>query len=174
MRRYTILFAAAAALVSIQATRLQAQPMGSPPGRPLGPMMGGPHMGRMMPPGDSPAMLLHLVLKQADLTPDQQTQVHKIMDADHQNLRALFAQLQAANKQLADKLLAPGAVQAADLTPQVQQITQLRQQLMEQGVKTALAVRAVLTPAQLTKVSQLKDRAETLQAELRSLFDAGD
>ena len=115
---------------------LQAQPMGGPPMG--GPPMGGPPMGRMMH-GDNPAMMLHMVLKQADLTPDQQAQVRKIMDADRQSLRTLFAQLQAANKELADKLFASGTVQAADLTPQIQRITQLRQQLMEQGVKTALA-----------------------------------
>ena len=130
-------------------------------------------MGGMMH-GDSPAFMLRMVLKQAGLTPDQQNQVHKIMEADHQSLHALFTQLQTANQQLAGKLFGPGPVQAADLTPQVQQITQLRQQLMEQGVKTALAIRAVLTPQQLTKVSQTKDRIEKLQAEMRSIFEGND
>jgi Spy/CpxP family protein refolding chaperone len=153
-------------LASLKPAPLRAEQMG-------GPMMGPPPMGRMMH-GDSPAMMLHMVLRQADLTPDQRTQVQKIMEADHQNLRTLFAQLQAANSQLAEKLLAPGTVQAADLAPQVQQITQLRQQLMEQGVKTALAVRAVLTPQQLAKVAKTKDRMEKLQAEMRSIFEGND
>ena len=117
--------------------------------------------------GDSPAMMLPLVLRHANLTPDQQAQVHKIMEADHKNLQALFKQLQAANDQLTDKLFAPGAVQASDLTPQIQQIMQLRQQLMEQGMKTALAIRAVLKPEQLAKVSQLKDRLQKLQTEMQ-------
>jgi Spy/CpxP family protein refolding chaperone len=153
-------------LACVSPAPLLADPMG-------GPMMGPPPMGRMMH-GDSPAMILHMVMKQADLTPDQRHQVQQIMEADHQQLRTLFAQLQAANSQLADKLLAPGTVQAADLAPQVQQITQLRQQLMEQGVKTALAIRAVLTPQQLAKVAQTKDRVEKLQAEMRSLFEGND
>ena len=144
------------ALAGLAAAPLHAQPMG--------------HMMR----GDSPALMLHMVLKQANLTPDQQNQVRKIMEAEHQNLRALFTQLQAANNQLADKLFAPGTVQAADLTPQVQQIMQLRQQLMEQGVKTALAIRAVLTPEQLAKVAQTKDRIEKLQAEMQSLLAGAD
>ncbi|MGD0946003.1 MAG: periplasmic heavy metal sensor [Candidatus Binatia bacterium] len=133
----------------------------------------GPGMGRMMH-GDSPAMMLHMVLKQAGLTPDQQNRVRQIMEAEHQSLRTLFTQLQAANNQLADKLFAPGSVQAADLTPQVQQIMRLRQQLMEQGVKTALAIRAVLTPQQLAKVAQTKDRIEKLQAEMQSLLAGPD
>jgi len=138
-----------------------------------GEMMGGPPMGRMGH-GDSPAMMLHMILKNAGLTPDQQTQVRKIMEDDHHQLHALFTQLQAANSQLADKLFGPGAVQAADLTPQVQKVTQLRQQLMEQGVKTALAVRAVLTPDQLAKVRQMKDRIDQLQAEMRTLLEGND
>jgi Spy/CpxP family protein refolding chaperone len=162
MTKYTTLLAALA-LLSVWAAPLVAQPMGGPP-------MGGPPMGGMMH-GDSPAMMLRMVLKQADLTPDQQNQVRKIMEAEHQNLRALFTQLNTANNQLADKLFGPGTVQAADLTPQVQQITQLRQQLMEQGVKTALAIRAVLTPQQLAKISQTKDRIEKLQAEMRAIFE---
>lgn len=157
-------------LLSLTTRPLPAQPMGGPPMG--GPPMGGP-MGGMMH-GDSPALMLRMVLRQANLTPEQRDQVRRIMEADHQSLRALFTQLQAANNQLSDKLFAPGAVQAADLAPQVQKVTQLRQQLMEQGVKTALAVRAVLTPQQLAKVAQLKDRIEKLQTEMRSLLEGGE
>jgi Spy/CpxP family protein refolding chaperone len=154
-------------VAGLAAAPLQAQPMGGAP------MMGGPSMGHMMH-GDSPAMMLHMVLKQANLTPDQQDQVRKIMDADHQTLRTLFTQLAAANTQLADKLFAPGTVQEADLTPQVQQLAQLRQQLMEQGVKTALAIRAVLTPQQLAKVSQTNAQLQKLQAEMHSVLGGND
>ena len=160
MTKYVVLLAGLA-FASLGAGPLQAQ-AGE-----------GPWMGRMMH-GDSPAMMLRMVLKQAGLTPDQQNQVRQIMEAEHQSLRALFTQLQAANNQLADKLFAPGSVQAADLTPQVQQVMQLRRQLMEQGVKTALAIRAVLTPEQLAKVAQTKDRVEKLQAEMRSLLAGAD
>ncbi len=117
--------------------------------------------------------MLHMILRQADLTPEQQDRVHGIMESDHQTLRTLFQQLQDANDQLADKLFAPGTVQLADLTSQVQQITQLRQQLMEQGIKTALAIRAVLTPQQLARVAQIKSQVEKLQAEMRNLLKDG-
>lgn len=133
------------------------------------PRMRGGGPGGMM--GEGPSIMLPLVLKHADLTPEQTDQVHKIMDADHDSLRALFKQLQAANDELANKLFAAGSVQAADLTPQVQRITQLRQQLMEQGLKTALAIRAVLKPDQLAKVAQLKARMDAAQAEMRSILE---
>ncbi len=153
----------AAVLTAAAPVMLAAEPLGPPF------MMGGGHMF-----GDSGAMMLPLVLKHANLTPEQTAQVHKIMDSDRATLRALRKQLDVANGQLADKLFAPGPVQAADLTPQVQQISQLRQQLMEQGVKTALSIRAVLTPAQLAQVSQLKDRMQKLRAEMRSIFEGND
>jgi len=119
-------------------------------------------------------MMLPLVLKHAKLTPEQTKQVQTIMETDRQALRTLFTQLEAANGQLSNKLFAAGTVQAADLTPQVQQISQLRQQLMEQGVKTALSIRAILTPEQLAKVSQLNERIQKLHAEMRSIFEAND
>ncbi len=152
---------------SLWSTAAHAQPMGPPP------MMGRGHMGHMEL-GEGPGMMMPLVLQHANLTPDQSDQVHKIMEADHETLRTLFAQLHAANDQFGDKLFAPGNLQAADLTPQIQRIMQLRQQLMEQGMKTALAIRAVLTPEQLAKVAQLKDRMQKLQTEMRSIFEAKD
>ena len=158
----TRILSTALVLAALAAAPVKAEPMG-PPG--------------MAPPmmhGDSPAMMLHMILRQADLTPEQQDRVHEIMESDHQTLRTLFQQLQDANDQLADKLFAPGTVQLADLTPQVQQITQLRQQLMEQGIKTALAIRAVLTPQQLARVAQIKSQVEKLQAEMRNLLKDGD
>ena len=124
--------------------------------------------------GDSGAMMLPLVLKHAKLSPEQTKQVQTIMDTDRQALRSLFTQLEAANSQLTHKLFAAGTIQAADLTPQVQQISQLRQQLMEQGVKTALSIRAILTPEQLAKVSQLNERIQKLHAEMRSIFQGND
>jgi Spy/CpxP family protein refolding chaperone len=161
MKKLTLVIATLV-LSTFTAARLLAQPMGPPP------------MGGRMMHGDSPGMMLRLVLKQANLTPDQQSQVHKIIDAEHQSLHTLFSQLEAANNRLAAKLFAPGTVQASDLTPEMQQIAQLRQQLMEQGVKTALAVRAVLTPQQLAKVAQIKDQVEKLQGQMRSLLDGND
>jgi len=146
---------------------LPAVARAEPPGP--GPLMG---PGRMF--GDRGAMMLPLILKRAKLTPEQNQQVQKIMQTDRDTLRGLSRQLEAANDQLADKLFAPGKVEIGDLKPQVQQISQLRQQLMEQGLKTALAVRAVLTPEQLAKVNQLKDQLRKLHTEMRSIFEGTD
>ena len=124
--------------------------------------------------GDGPGIMMPLLLKHADLTPEQEAEVRKIIDADHQTLRGLFHDLRAANDTLADKLLAPGKIDPADLTPQVQRVMQIRQQLMEQGLKTTLAIRAVLKPEQLAKAAQLKDRLQKLRAEMRNVLEGDD
>jgi Spy/CpxP family protein refolding chaperone len=146
---------------------LSAVATAEPPGP--GPMMG---HGRMF--GDRGAMIFPLLLKRANLTPEQAQQVQKIMQSDRDTLRSLSKQLEAANDQLADKLFAPGNVQITDLAPQMQRVGQLRQQLMEEGLKTALAVRAVLKPEQIAKVNQLKDQLRKLHTEMRSILEGSD
>ncbi len=162
MTRLTLVLVAAA-LATLPA-RLHADPL-----RPFH-MMG--REGPML--GDSGGMMLPLLLKHVHLTPEQTKQVQAIMDGDRQNLHSLLTQLQSANDQLASKLFAPGNVQPADLAPQIQTVNQLRQQLMEHGVKTALAIRTVLTPEQLAKAAQLKDRLQKVHAEMRSLLEGED
>jgi hypothetical protein len=71
---------------------------------------------------------------------------------------------------MADKLFAPGDVRAEDLTSQIQRVAQLREQLMQEGLKVALEVRAVLTPQQLAKATELKERMRALHTEMRELL----
>jgi Spy/CpxP family protein refolding chaperone len=119
---------------------------------------------------DGPGMLLPLMLKGVELTPKQDNRVHEIMVAHRATFRTLFNQLRAANEELADKLFAAGEVQPEDLTPQIEQITRLRQQLLQEGLKIALEVRGVLTPEQRAKAAQLKERVRALRVDLRHLL----
>ena len=120
--------------------------------------------------GDAPGMMLPLVLKGIDLTDAQEKQVREIMAAHRATFRTLFSEVQVAHKDMADKLLAPGEVQAEDLTMQMQRVTQLREQLMREGLTVALEVREILTPEQLAKAAELKERMRALHAEMRGLF----
>jgi len=140
-------------------------PGGPPPGGPPGP----PPM--MAFGGEGPGPLLPLILHQAKLSPEQHEKVKKILDADREQLRSLFAQLERANQQLSGKLFATQDVKLADLMPEIDRTSELRRQLMEQGVKTTLAVRAVLTPEQLARVTEVKQKMDKLQAEMRQLMD---
>jgi Spy/CpxP family protein refolding chaperone len=80
-------------------------------------------------------------------------------------------QLRRAQEELADKLIAPGQVQVADVQPQLQQIGQLREQLLQNSAQIALDVRAILTPEQLAKAGQVKTRMQQLRVEMRQLFE---
>ena len=130
--------------------------------------MGGMGPGRMMV--DGPGMLLPMVLKGIELTDAQEKRVQELMAAHRATFRTLFSELQAAHKDMADKLFAPGNVQIEDFTIQMQRMAQLREQLMQEGLKVAIKVRELLTPEQLAKAAEIKDRMRALRTEMRGLF----
>ena len=120
--------------------------------------------------GDSARIALPLLLRGANLTADQKTQVQQIMANHRARLRDLFSQLRAAQDQMANKLFATGKLQEADLAPQAQQIAQLRNQLADEGLKVVLEIRGILTPEQLAKASELKSQMQSLHTQMRSLW----
>ena len=113
---------------------------------------------------------LALMIRAANLTPEQQTRVREILSAHRAAARPVVEQLRRAQAELGDKLLATGPVQAADLQPLLQRINQLRDQLARGSATTALEVRAVLTPEQLARVAQTKERLSQLREEMRQLM----
>ena len=140
----------------------------APAGAQPGAYMLGPGAGR----GDG-AMILPLLLRGANLTPEQDAKVRELLAARRAASQALVAQLREAQEELADKLFAPGTVKEADLQPQLQKIAQLREQLMLESAKVALEVRSLLTSEQLGRAAQVKDRMRQLQSELRQLWQSG-
>lgn len=130
---------------------------------------GRPGIGRW--DGDS-RMMLGLLVHAAGLSVTQQGQVQQIFASHRAQFQALRAQLRTAHEQVADKLYAGGSLSAGDFASQTQQISQLRDQLSQEALQTALEVRAVLTPEQLAKVSQTRQRLGELRAEMRSLLGA--
>jgi Spy/CpxP family protein refolding chaperone len=112
---------------------------------------------------------LWLMIRTATLTPEQQAKVHGILSTHRATTRPLVEQLRQAQQELGAKLLAPGPLQAADLQPQLGRIGELRGQLAQDGAQAALEVRAVLTPEQLARASQTKERLTQLREEMRQL-----
>ena len=118
-------------------------------------------------------MKLPLLVKAAGLTEAQQVQVRQIVQSHRPQFQGLVSQLRAAHTQLADKLYGPAPVKAEDLAPLTQQIAQLRGQLAQEGLQVALEIRSVLTPEQLAKAAQVRQRFNELRAEMRGLLGAG-
>ena len=120
--------------------------------------------------GDGPGMMLPLVLEKLNLTDEQKTQVQGIREAHGQTMQTLFQQLNTVRQGLADKFHASGDLTTADFTSQTQQMSQLRDQIMNEGLKADLEIRGVLTPDQLTQAAQIKDQLQTMQAQMHSFF----
>lgn len=151
---------AATVLIASIATAALAQSPAPGPDAPLGGMHG--PMGRM--DGE-----LWLMTRAATLTPEQQAKVRGILSAHRVATRPLVEQLRQAQQELGAKLLAPAPLQPADLQPQLGRIGQLRDQLAQDGAQAALEVRAVLTPEQLARAAQAKERLTQLREEMRQL-----
>jgi Spy/CpxP family protein refolding chaperone len=111
--------------------------------------------------GEGLGALLPLLLKGIGLTPEQGQRVKEIVASHREPLEALFRQLQAANADLANKIIVADEIRAEDLAPQIQRITQLREQLLLEGLYAVLEVREVLTPEQRAKAVQLKDQIQS-------------
>lgn len=116
---------------------------------------------------------LPIFLRAANLTPDQQAQVKKIMEDNRATMHAQFQQMHTAREQMAAKLFSTGPVTAADLSTEIQQIAQAQQQMLQNQLNVALQVRAILTPAQLQKVVQFHQQFENLHQQMRALMGAG-
>jgi len=175
MRGRAILIAALAAAALCWGSA-RAEPPGktmpdSPPGGARFMMGPGPGHGMM---GEGGGFMLPLMLHRANLTPEQYAKVHKIIGSDRQDLHKLFSELGKANDELSKKLFVPGDLTLSDLKPQLDAVAGLRRQLMEQGIKTALEIRKVLTPEQLAKVAEVKQRMDKLHAEMRELTEGED
>jgi len=116
---------------------------------------------------------LRMILRGVGLTDAQQGQVRQIVASHRPRFQELRSQLRANTQALADKLYGPGPVTADDLAALRQQIGQTRDQLGQEALQTALEIRNVLTPDQLAKAAQIRQRMQELRAEMQSLTGGG-
>ncbi|MGH7773483.1 MAG: Spy/CpxP family protein refolding chaperone [Candidatus Binatia bacterium] len=128
-----------------------------------------PGPGAWMPYGAS--SMLPIILRGVNLTLEQNVRVEEIMATHRPTFNGLNKQLQAVHREIADKLFAPGEVRSQDLAIHVQRIVLLRSQLLNEGIKVMLEIRGVLTPEQLAKASQIKQRMQELRGEYRSVLE---
>ena len=124
--------------------------------------------------GDAIGRLMAIV-KRADLTSQQEQQIQTIRKTARAQGKTLAKQWAALHQQLADKLLASGTPTMADFSALTQQLNQLHAQEVQQALQTALQIRAVLTPAQLSHIAQIHQQLSNLNAERRAILqDDGD
>jgi protein CpxP len=114
---------------------------------------------------------MKMLLRSANLTSDQQTQVHQLMQTQRSQVQPLQAQIHALREQLATKLFNTGAVTIADLTPIQQQIAKLQAQIADEALKTALKIHGLLSNDQLSRMAQTHQKMESLHAQMESLMN---
>ena len=122
------------------------------------------------PGGGPPPMPLLMIIRHANLTPDQQKKVHEIMGSSFAQAQPLMKQLHDIHDQIADKLMSIGSVSASDIEPLQQQENQIHQQLDEQMLSAALQIRGLLTPEQLTKAAELHNKLKLLRQQMDALM----
>jgi len=149
--------------ISLSATTAGAQGM---------PMRGGWHGPGGGPDGGGEVFPLRIILRGVGLTDAQRDEVRQILASHRPRFQALRGQIRTLTTQLTDKLYAAGAVSADEASAIRQQISQLRDQLGQEGLQTALEIRNVLTPDQLAKAAQIRQRMQELRAEMQSLMGA--
>lgn len=121
----------------------------------------------MMGHESSPFMAL---LKSANLTPTQHAQVRQILQSDRAQMKPLMEQFHALHEQIAAKLFSAGTVSASDLAPLTQKASRIQQQIDQNMVDTALAVRNVLTADQLSRLAQVHQQLQNLHEQIRNLM----
>jgi Spy/CpxP family protein refolding chaperone len=137
---------------------------------PAGTEAQGPPRGRGPNGGWGAGLMLGVPLHSLNLTPDQQAQVKSILSTYRTAARPILQQLWQTQSGLGDKLLVPGQVQAADLQAQLQQIAQLRTQLLQLSAQATVDVRNLLTPDQLTAGAATKAKLKDLRSQMRQLM----
>jgi Spy/CpxP family protein refolding chaperone len=155
VKMYIRLFVIGFLLLSLWATRVAAQDLG----RLESLITGGAQ-------SSSPGTMLRLLLKGIGLTSEQKSQVKDILVAHRDKLESLFQELQVANAALTNMLLDPDDIKVADVAPVAGRVSQIREQLLYEGLTVVLEVRQVLTPEQRAKAVRLREQLRALQGAL--------
>jgi Spy/CpxP family protein refolding chaperone len=122
------------------------------------------------PPGPPLPMSLMMMIRHANLTPEQQARVHQIMGSSLTRAQPLMKQLKDINDQIGDKLMSAGPLSASELEPLQQQENRIHQQLDEQSLTAALQIRGLLTPQQLAKAADLHNKLKSLRQQMDALI----
>src|SRR5262249_33372370 len=130
----------------------------------------GPGGGKGWRGGWGGGLMLGVPLHVLNLTPDQQNQARSVLSSYRTSARPIIQQLRQAQSDLGTKLLTAGPVQSADLQPQIQQIGQLRAQLLQLSAQATADIRNLLTPAQIATAAQTREKLKDLQSQMHQLL----
>ena len=132
-------------------------------GRFGGPMMGG-----------GPGMFLHVILKKLNLTSEQQSLLDSKLAPHKATIRPLFQQTRTLQRELDMKLFSTGPLSATDpdVVALTSKVATLREQMANEGLATALDIRAFLIDQNLwPQAIQLWQKMQAMREEMHNFFD---
>ena len=100
---------------------------------------------------------MNKMFQELNLSPEQQESIKAIREESKQNNSSLRQEMRQAQEEMR-KLMAISDTSDSKLRQQHEQIQSLKQKLGTQRFETMLKIRQVLTPAQRTKMAQLKQQ----------------
>ncbi len=109
-------------------------------------------------------------LQGVTLTDAQRAQVHDIMRASRQQMRPQMQQLRSLREQIGTDLAGTASLNTAQVAALQQQMQTLRGQLDQARLSTALQVRELLTPEQLSQSAAVHAQLAALHQQERSLM----
>ncbi len=110
------------------------------------------------------------LLRSAGLTDAQRAQVQQILANHRPEFRRLAGDLRTAREALNAKLYGTDPVTPTDLAPLAEQVDKIQSQLAQERVQVAREIRNILTPDQLARVAQTRQRLNELRGEMRTLL----
>ncbi len=104
-------------------------------------------------------------LQGVTLSDVQKTQMHSIIHANMQQMKSTFQQLRALHEQIGGELASANAVSPATLASQQQQAETLQSQLDQSELASALQVRQLLSPEQLSQAASVHSQLAALHQQ---------
>ena len=111
---------------------------------------------------------LSVLMRAAQLTPDQKTQARSIMQANRSTFRDIFSQLSPLRQKVNGQLFSTGTVDPALLS----QINSLQGQLEQARLNVFQQVWQLLNSAQQSQVASLYSQLQASNAQRRSLWQS--
>lgn len=107
------------------------------------------------------------VLKELDLTDQQQTQIESIIKAHRETVAPLKKEMHDIHTNVIAKLVGPGTVTASDFTAENERAAKLHTQMLPTHIALGLEIRNVLTDAQRARAAELIAQKQVERAERR-------
>lgn len=107
-----------------------------------------------------------LMLRESNLSEEQQTKLHGILDANRNETKPLTEKLRSTKDEIASKMLGSGKVSAADLKSLQKQAEDLQHQIDSKSIDASLQIRSMLTPDQLSKAAGMHQKMAEMRAQM--------